>query len=348
MVPVVLVLLFDFFFGGFVVSGAQASKNDARISHPIYHHSLKEDFIGRDRFGPVEYKLCTDGNGFKISCKKFPKTTKHFDIAFIGDSFTEGIGLSFEHSFVGQISKELKDKKIVNLAVASYSPAMYLSKVNFLLNNGFTFNEVVVYIDLSDILDENSYFLENNVVKEVNFVAGTNIFETRTFKQNLRKWFPLSYIGFDFLKQFFWGESKESIRNRAFEDPRANWTFNSTIQSNNSSEIEIGIERSLENMIKLSELLKKKKILLSVGVYPWPGQIFYDSTESKQVILWRNFCENRCKNFYNSFDSFLTLKKMQSPETIVRKYFIRRDVHFNREGSFIVAKDFVRTYVMKK
>ena len=48
-----------------------------------------------------------------------------FDIAFIGDSFTEGVSLEYKNTFVGQISNYLSNYKIANLGVVSYSPIYF-------------------------------------------------------------------------------------------------------------------------------------------------------------------------------------------------------------------------------
>ncbi len=66
---------------------------------------------------------------------------------------------------MGQIAKSRPELKIANLGVSSYSPSIYFSKVNFLLQQGITFKELVVYIDISDIQDEAiSYELLDGVV----------------------------------------------------------------------------------------------------------------------------------------------------------------------------------------
>jgi hypothetical protein len=142
-----------------------ANRNTIRVQHPVYHHGLKKNEREIGQWGRETYELCTDDNGFKTSCNASNKSVKSFDIAFIGDSFTEGVGLAYEDTFVGQIAKGRPKLKIANLGVSSYSPSIYYSKVNFLLQQGITFKELVVYIDISDIQDEAiSYELSGGVV----------------------------------------------------------------------------------------------------------------------------------------------------------------------------------------
>ena len=49
------------------------------------------------------YTFCTDNHGFKYKCGF--NRNKEFDIAFIGDSFVEGVSLNYEKTFVGIFEK---------------------------------------------------------------------------------------------------------------------------------------------------------------------------------------------------------------------------------------------------
>ena len=81
--------------------------------------------------------------------------SKEFDIAFIGDSFTEGVGVDYEDTFVGRIENKFDNLKIANLGVVSYSPSIYFTKLRYLLENGYKFKRVIIYFDISDIYDDN-------------------------------------------------------------------------------------------------------------------------------------------------------------------------------------------------
>ena len=48
--------------------------------------------------------------------------------------------------------------KTANLGIVSYSPKIYLSKVNYLIQHGFNFNHVVVFIDISDLYDDTNFY----------------------------------------------------------------------------------------------------------------------------------------------------------------------------------------------
>ena len=139
------------------------------VRNEIYHHDfIKNGMIevkyNRDyvlSLGISKAKLFTNSLGFKdkssrtipiLSSKNFTKR-----IVFIGDSVTEGIFLEYEDTFVGIIDKELNKKSIqvLNAGVGSYSPIIYWRKVKYLIEEvGLKFNELVVFIDMSDLCDE--------------------------------------------------------------------------------------------------------------------------------------------------------------------------------------------------
>ena len=75
----------------------------------------------------------------------------------MGDSFTEGGLLDYTDTFVGRIDSDLGEKKIevLNAGVSSYSPIIYWRKIKYLIEDmKLKFDEVVVFIDISDPYDE--------------------------------------------------------------------------------------------------------------------------------------------------------------------------------------------------
>ncbi len=120
-----------------IVKKREAIEKRYRISDPVFHHAFVASYDGIGMWGAENYRVCTNLHGFKRSCNAPAYDGKDYDIAFIGDSFTEGIGLSYEDTFVGKIAAALSSLKIANLGVSSYAPSIYLSKLNKLLNDGF-------------------------------------------------------------------------------------------------------------------------------------------------------------------------------------------------------------------
>ena len=62
----------------------------------------------------------------------------------------------------------------------------------------------------------------------------------------------------------------------------------------------------------------------------------YDVVESKQVTIWRSWCEhNACETFINHFPDFFALRNQTDWRTLV---YLPHDVHFNRLGNQMIAE----------
>ena len=95
-------------------------------------------------------------------------------------------------------------------------------------------------------------------------------------------------------------------------------------------------------MDRLYEVLSAHGIALSVGVYPWPQQLLYESADSRQMKIWRDWCAGRCKQFFDHFPAFFRYKE-QDPE-FVKNLFIWGDVHYTVRGNQILADDLIEKY----
>ena len=122
-------LLIIFFFTILLIFFAEKIINfkTLRTTDKIFHHKLNDNIKNYKNWGVELFNVCTDGNGFKISCDDFndKKINKQFDIGIIGDSFTEA---QFYEVFCRFNFKKYKNLKIANLGVASYSPSIYFLK----------------------------------------------------------------------------------------------------------------------------------------------------------------------------------------------------------------------------
>ena len=159
-------MFIDFFFGKKIMkkfdhlfAESEFYEKIIRINHPVFHHMLRAD-VNYKKYKSFEglTVFCTDNHGFRSKCNV--KTGKNFDLAFIGDSFTKAASLNYDDTFVGMLNNYSK-KRIVNLGVTSYSPKIYLSKINYLLKNDFTFKHIIVFIDVGDLYDDSVHYTLN-------------------------------------------------------------------------------------------------------------------------------------------------------------------------------------------
>ena len=137
-----------------------------RIKSFHYHHDLRPMSSFYDQWGYEKYQIYTNSLGFKDQNNRKVKF-KDRNILFIGDSFTEGVGIKYEDTFVGLIDSELKKKyndiEVLNAGVQSYSTSIYLSKLYHLLERKkLPITDVVVMISGGDIFDDHYKYLDLN------------------------------------------------------------------------------------------------------------------------------------------------------------------------------------------
>jgi len=320
------------------------------IEHKIYHHELLKSRKIETSYGYRRFSFCTDKNSFKTDCKNILGERKIFDIAFIGDSYTQGAGFDYNDTFVGLIDKKLKSFDVANLGVSSYSPSIYYAKIKYLLSKKYYFKEVIVFIDISDIQDEVDYSLNSDDVvskssaRKMRFAESlvTKVSENKFFfKEN----FPATYFGLKILKLYYTHTfTPPSKINDVVNFPRAEWTYNIKSGAYGLMGAEKAIEKSILIMNKLYELLKKNNIDLSIAVYPHPAQLKHDSVNNLQVEIWSKFCENRCKKFYNFMYIFYDYMDVHGLEDALRRYYILGDDHFNKKGNEVIAQEFLKKY----
>ena len=322
------------------------------IKHDIFLQTFKKSYKTNSAgWGPIRFTLCTDPNGFRSDCKNQYRYLKDFDIGFIGDSITEPVGINYEDSFVGIIDNKFKDKKIANLAASIYSTSIYYAKINFLLSNKYKFKEIVVFIDFSDIQEDAAcYRLEGDVVvRKMDYTicssTPSNLNEEifTLFRNNLKLSFALFQIIHKTLNNL--GLFEYKMPDKISNDPRSNWTHNYNKKYYNDLDIKQSTDIAIKNMEKLSDLLKRNNIDLSVAVYPFPGTLKYDTPTNAHVKLWEKFCEKNCKSFYNLMYSFFDEVVISNVDAVYRKFWIKDDVHFNEEGNKLIANNFLKLYL---
>ena len=368
-----LFIIIDFFFGRFLIKKYSSIikenlfyQKKYRVYDPIFHHSFAPS-IGDTitQWGAkLHHNICTNEYGFISQCGA--KKEEFYDIIFIGDSFTEGVGYKYEDTFVGLIQNKLK-LPTANMAVKSYSTKIYLSKTKYFLDKGVTFKHLVVFIDISDLIDDsNDYILTKNfIIKDkklgkrietfinVNFplldyfvfyLKNENIIKNFNFVKSIKKYLSKN-------KEIILNNSGNVISdNKAQEwqlrsDLRSQWTYSKTNQIKGYDlPIDVAINEQVKTMTQLYELLKKNNIKLSIAVYPWPQTILYDKRENLMKTTWENFCINKCANFINTFPLFMNGGDQISKRKIIDKYYIENDFHFNLEGNKLIADYFIKNF----
>ena len=352
VITLAMLLACDFFFGKALFERLLTKNNTYRVVHGVYHHDFTPDYrTAYANWGPLTYTFCSDGNGFKSSCEQVGARKTSFDLAFIGDSFTEAQGQPYEQSFVGMVAAAAPQLSIANLGVASYSPAIYRAKLEYLLAQGYRFDEVVVFIDISDIRNEATlYRYENGIVRsrqpESN-IAGIDI---EWHAKLALKHFPMLYEGMrnaSMILRGTWNQApppQEPVTEQAISA----WTYAAENPSFGPIGVEGGIDLALAHMTALHQLLKRHDVPMSIAVYPWPAQLAHDSRNSRQVRIWREFCLDRCRHFIDLFPLFFDEVEQSSLTAVLERYYIEGDVHFNAAGNRLIADRLIPVFAARE
>jgi lysophospholipase L1-like esterase len=323
-----------------------------RIPADPYHHGLRPNYStdGADWGG--RYAFRTNSLGFKdAKVRDVPLEPKGNRIVVIGDSFTEGVGVPYEETFAGRLGAALAPEgtEVLNAGVQSYTPIIYYRKIKYLLEEkGLRFHELIVAIDESDLTNELSYELDDDVVRPRVFAdraiefLKTNSILLLTIAERLRteKFTELGAGGglggptaADAAKLKTDAEIEAALRKLPGMG-RMLWP-NDEAEWNHCGE---GARCMVENMDRLLAVVKKHGIPLTVVVYPWPDQVIAGNPDCHHVGIWRDWCAKNGVPLVNSFPKFEVGAPWRRRAEVIDACYIPGDQHMNAEGHRRVAE----------
>ena len=316
-----------------------ADRRALREQSTVFHHTLKANrHHATQTWGTISYPLSTNSLGFKDQAiREVPLTTSRYRMLFIGDSFTEGIGFPYEKTFVGLagVALEAHNIEVLNAAVSSYSPAIYFKKVEFLLNTvGLKVDHVIVFLDISDILDEEEHYRIRD--GQVVWIGGQTsrikefVYEYTGLMKNI--WTLVSRI-MNFLSSNAETCRTEEEKRYGINQRQSLWTIKNQVFSEYGPG---GLQKARQHMDMLYDLLDHHEIAMTVVVYPWPDQIIHRDLDSRQVRVWQQWANGHSIGFINLFPYFI--KTDSNPKTFISQHFIEGDVHWNAKGHELMAQ----------
>jgi len=321
-----------------------------------YHHGLAPNVDVVGVWGDRRYPLRTNSLGFKdTSCRTIPPRAEGPRLLFIGDSFAEGVGFSFEDTFVGRIAALLAPQgvEVLNAAAVSYAPSIYYRKVKYLLDDvGLDFAELVVFLDIADVRDEAEVYrldADDNVVATAEFPP-LWLGDVPDPTPSLVAWL-VDHSIVARAARMLWRSARAAALRRATcpgtdIDPlaavtnvrAAMWTLDDAAFDDYGAR---GLTRARDSMDRLLAVLTDYGRTMTIVVYPWPDQIVRGDRDSKQVTAWRTWAAERGVRFIDLFPEFIG---EGDPADVIARDFIPCDVHFSLEGHRRVAHAFLREY----
>lgn len=315
-----------------------------------FDHTFVPNFAGYRVWGPNRYFFATNSLGFADRAPRVVSLkSAAYRIMFLGDSFTEGVGIPYDATFVGLFAEALKRRQVevLNAAVSSYSPRLYYAKLKYFLDRGLKIDELFVFVDISDIQDEavwnrdgvpwgaystviDPYTLAVRQPQPDRSLGGLGIGAWAA--TNMR----ITSAAYGLIKDMKTGRKRNALG--LPETVRGSWTVDRGIFDSWGRE---GLNTCGEYMSKVADLCRVSHIKLRVAVYPWRQQIENNDLNSLQVKYWQAFCAERGIPFLNYFPDFIG---RGDSGRVVDDFFIRGDMHWNRAGHRKVAARLIDTW----
>lgn len=320
-----------------------------RCSNPHYHHDFLPNQNAETAWGDRKYRVFTNSLGFRDgSMRDVPLASKNKRILLIGDSFLEGMGVSYENSVAGLLGNSLKGEatEVLNAAAVSYSPKLYFLKTRHLIvQRHLAFDEMYVFLDISDPHDEIIYkywepgsgsAFASGLRALSNFLQGHFfLYSYFAAKRRLNREKAVSNVfpAEGSAEARFWVQDlKEYLRRSEPEKDRFLWPNKQSALDEWGWE---GLSLCKRYMTELQKLCDQHGIRLTLVVYPSPYQLTGSNLAGIPVTYWRSFTEERGIGFLNLFQAFIG---REPPETVYAKYFIQGDTHWNEAGNLLVAE----------
>jgi hypothetical protein len=338
------------------------------IENSYYHHGLRKNFRGTVSWGQEKHPLYTNDLGFKdAQIRTVPRKVDRHRVLFIGDSFTEGAGLPFDQTFVGMFLKAFPRLDVLNAGAVSYSPKLMYYRLKYLLEvEKLHFDELVVFVDISDINDEIEYSIwtpvQESFLRRLDSWLRSVSFTYKILRKNLldvekNKLLQQLIKSIDAGKSVSppaWNNGNQvpsqqqasvnpanvtpsgppkdvmppDFREKRIEE-RPRWTFDDDIYKKWGR---AGMELAQYHMDLVVRLMREHNVSLTLAVYPWPDQIRAGDKKSIQEVEWQRFCQEHNIGFVSYFSEFVR----ENAEETVQQYFIPGDVHWNEKGHALV------------
>jgi hypothetical protein len=335
-----------------------ATQNTCRVSDPLIHHAMKPNCAFVQRWGHDTYNYFANSLGFRDEkVREVPLIDPRPRTLLLGDSFTEGEG-AWADGYVAMIAARLPQYDFLNGAGPSYSPSIHVNLVRRVLSRGYDIDEVIVFLGTFDVFNEAGLYRDidaNGAVAgpvrqhweisryaRLRFAIARNFALTSGLIEMVER-FLVNY-GFYHLATDQWGDQ--------FDMEPVAWTYRKVNETDPHPTgfaplgLEAGLAKETQKMDLLWQELQQRRIPLSVVVYPYPSQLVHDSVESRQVEMWRAWCEGKCKRFITLFPAFFAVKAScptLQPGCWYLSHFIFGDMHYNPTGNALVANRVVES-----
>ncbi|MEX2232927.1 MAG: hypothetical protein WD824_12250 [Cyclobacteriaceae bacterium] len=365
LISLLIVVALDIIAGFIIIPQSYTS---FRTPHYFYHHGLQSDQDTWAAWGSSLYPVKTNSLGMVDSAVyEVDLVTKNPRLLILGDSHSEGVGVPYEKTFSGLLSKSMKgDMDVLNASCISYSPKIEYLKAQFLFEKGLQVDHIFLLIDISDMQNElvyenfqpqnrswaneawysTKFFLKNHssVFYLVNSIIDKR--ETRKFLEKAKFFNEEGVVGtpansLGLYASFFRGFDDNVLLSNPQFHGVGEWYYNERFKKL----ADRGIELGQEYILKLKAMCEEKKVGLTISVHPWHYQILNGNAHDYYVEKWESFANKNNIDFVNLFPLFID---SQNPVITTKMFFIKDDNHWNEFGHAKVANRLERYFQQQK
>jgi len=285
------------------------------------HHTLRSNTSALVKWGDAEVIYHTNSLGYRdATIREIDRQTEADKrILFLGDSFTEGVGVSWDEHFINLLAKSInltgRSVEMLNAGIIGYCPSLEYRKLKQFLDEGYETDSVILMFDISDIHDEAVFYDGWERRGPTDPILGS----TNMYPMILRQ---LSSR----LKPLF--TQKLSPEERKLSPGERNWT---EFPAGQIPWVEKGLQICKNNILNIAELCRLHGIEFTLVIYPQPTQLQSPIRPSLAQVIFGDFARKHEINLYDLFDDFFLVTDWQD-------YFIPGDIHWNSLGHKLVAQ----------
>lgn len=311
-----------------------------------YYYDLKKNCESKYRFksGFPTVNLFTDNKGLRASKKNKDKDLNQDNIFLFGDSFTFGVGLNYEDTFAGIIEKKFPNYNFLNFAVGSYSPTVYLHRLNQAIKKNIIPKKIFVFLDLTDVIDESQRWIFD---EDLNLPIKP---EQRKNKKNFfKKNFKLSYEMINLIRYSLRNNKNKInylINNKKNIKTSIQGQFTYLTEENlnkifwKKNTFQKGLKNIRYNINEISKTSEEIEAKLFIVIYPWAETLYFGQNTFSWSDFGKSLCINSSCKTIDAIPDFIEFKKNE--ENWPSKLYFVGDEHFNEGGAKLLSKTLIK------
>ena len=286
--------------------------------------------------------------GLRVGENSLPKNKNKKNIFIFGDSFTYGVGIEYEKTYVGLIEKKFSNYNVYNFGVGSYSPSVYLYKLKKTLEKNIVPEKILLFLDLTDLIDEASRWTYDESIVNVRLATNYVYKNSKKKEKFTKKNFKLlnnvsSYINYHLRNLREFANIKLNEKRKIKTSIQGSFTYKD-LNSLDKRFWKNGVFLKGKNNLKkrlsqISDISRKNNIEFYLIIYPWAETLEF----GQKNFSWSNFAKEICSdkncNLIDTIPDFQNYKN-ENINWSTELYFLN-DEHFNDKGANLLFNSIV-------